>query len=333
MRQLRFLQAMAEAYQQEMARDGDIIILGEDIRSGIRGESRGLIDRFGPERVIDTPISEAGFSGFAIGAAMAGLRPIVQFQVASLIYVAFDQLVNQAAKLRLMLGGQVDLPITYTIMASGARGGQAGQHADNPYPYLLHAGFKVVAPSCAHDAKGLLTAAIRENDPVFFIASAGLLGRKAEVPEAPYTVPLGVGRTLREGRDVTVIANGNTVPDALAVADELAAEGIDVRVWEPRSLAPLDTEGLCAAAAATGRVVLFDDSNRSCGFAAELAAVLSERVFDSLRAPIRRVTRADVTVPYSLPLEAAVLPGRAALAAAVRSVGNARTRGEPACRT
>lgn len=143
-----------------------------------------LIRRF-DERVIDTPISEAGFSGFAIGAAMAGMRPIVQFRVASLIYVAFDQLVNQAAKLRLMLGGQVDLPITYTIMASGARGGQAGQHADNPYPYLLHAGFKVVAPSCAHDAKGLLAAAIREDDPVVFIASTGLQGRKAAVPRHP----------------------------------------------------------------------------------------------------------------------------------------------------
>ena len=333
MRRLRFLQAMAEAYKQEMARDGDIILLGEDIRSGIRGESKGLHAEFGPARVLDTPISEAGFSGFAIGAAMAGLRPVVQFQVASLIYVAFDQLVNQAAKLRLMLGGQVDLPITYTIMASGARGGQAGQHADNPYPYLLHAGFKVVAPSCAHDAKGLLISAIREDDPVFFIASAGLLGRKAEVPEEAFSVPLGVGRTLRPGRDVTVIANGNTVPDALAVADELAGEGIDVLVWEPRSLMPLDINGLCEAVSATGRVVLFDDSNRSCGFAAELAAVIAERVFDSLRAPIRRVTRADITVPFSLPLEAAVLPGRSALAKAIRTVCDTPIQGEKACVT
>lgn len=320
MRQLRYLQAMNEAYHQEMARDADTFILGEDIRGGIRGESKGLLEAFGPDRVLDTPISEAGFVGFATGAAMAGLRPIVQFQVPSLIYVAFDQLVNQAAKLPLMLGGQTKLPITYTIMVSGSRGGQAGQHSDNPYPYLLHAGFKLVCPSTPHEAKGLLVSAIREDDPVVFIAPAMVLGQRGEVPEELYTVPLGIGAVKREGTDVTVIAAGNLVPDALAVAGTLAAEGISVQVWDPRTLLPLDREGMCKAVASTGRVVVYDDSNRTCGFAAEVSAILAERSFGDLRAPIKRVTRADVPMPFSTVLEQMVLPTRDHLATAIRNV-------------
>jgi len=320
MRQLRYLQAMNEAYHQEMARDADTFILGEDIRGGIRGESKGLLEAFGPDRVLDTPISEAGFVGFATGAAMAGLRPIVQFQVPSLIYVAFDQLVNQAAKLPLMLGGQTKLPITYTIMVSGSRGGQAGQHSDNPYPYLLHAGFKVVCPSTPYEAKGLLVSAIREDDPVMFIAPAMVLGQRGEVPEELYTVPLGIGAVKREGTDVTVIAAGNLVPDALAVAETLAAEGISVQVWDPRTLLPLDRDGMCKAVASTGRVVVYDDSNRTCGFAAEVSAILAERSFGDLRAPIKRVTRADVPMPFSTVLEQMVLPTRERLATAIRNV-------------
>jgi pyruvate dehydrogenase E1 component beta subunit len=320
MRQLRYLQAMNEAYLQEMARDQDIFILGEDIRGGIRGETKGLLEAFGPDRVLDTPISEAGFVGFATGAAMAGLRPIVQFQVPSLIYVAFDQLVNQAAKLPLMLGGQTRLPITYTIMVAGSRGGQAGQHSDNPYPYLLHAGFKVVSPSTPYEAKGLLVSAIREDDPVAFLAPAMVLGQRGEVPEELYTLPLGVGAVKREGSDVTVIAVGNLVPDALAVAEQLAGEGISVQVWDPRTLLPLDREGLCKAVSSTGRVVIYDDSNRTCGFAAEISAILGERVFGDLRAPIKRVTRADIPMPFSTVLEQAVLPTREHLASTIRSV-------------
>lgn len=320
MRQLRFLQAMNEAYHQEMARDGDIFILGEDVRGGIRGETRGLLEAFGAERVIDTPISEAGFVGFATGVAMAGLRPVVQFQVPSLIYVAFDQLVNQAAKLPFMLGGQIRLPVTYTIMVAGSRGGSAGQHADNPYPYLVHAGFKVVCPSNAYDAKGLLISAIREDDPVVFIAPAMALAQRGEVPEASYTVPLGLGQIKREGSDVTVVAVGHLVPEALTAAEQLAEEGISVQVWDPRTLLPLDHEGLCAAVRATGRVVIYDDSARTCGYAAELSAILSEREFGALRAPIQRVTRADVPVPFSPPLERAVLPSPAQLMNAIRVV-------------
>lgn len=320
MQKLRFLQAMNQAYLQEMARDPDIFIIGEDIRGGIRGETLGLLEAYGPERVIDTPISEAGFTGFATGAAMAGLRPIVQFQVPSLIYVAFDQLVNQAAKLPLMLGGQTRLPITYTVMVSGSRGGQAGQHSDNPYPYLLHAGFKLVMPSTPYEAKGLMISAIRDNDPVFFMAPAMVLGHRGDVPEDLYTIPLGVGEIKREGTDVTVIAVGNTVHEALAVAEKLEADRISVQVWDPRTLLPLDKDGLCEAVRSTGRAVIYDDSNRTCGFAAEISAILAERIFRDLKAPIKRVTRADMPMPFSVPLEKAVLPSREGLETAIRAV-------------
>lgn len=318
-RQLRFLQAMNEAYTQEMARDSHIIILGEDIRSGIRGETKGLLEQFGPDRVLDTPISEAGFVGFATGAAMAGLRPLVQFQVPSLIYVAFDQLVNQAAKLRLMMGGQARIPVTYTLMVAGSRGGVAGQHSDNPYPYLLHAGLKLVCPSTPYDAKGLLISAIREEDPVVFIAPAMALAQRGPVPEEPYTVPLGVGEIKRPGSDVTVVAVGHLIPEALKVADEFEAKGISVQVWDPRTLLPLDKEGLCAAVRSTGRVVIYDDAARTCGFASEISAILAERAFDALKAPIKRVTRADAPMPYALPLERAVLPKPDELAAAIHA--------------
>jgi len=320
MRRLRYLEAMNEAYHQEMERDPSIFILGEDIRGNLRGETRGLLERFGSGRVLDTPISEAAFVGFGTGAAMAGMRPIVQFQIATLIYLAFDQLVNNAAKMRLMMGGQATVPVTYTIMATGARNGLAGQHADNPYPYFLHAGIKTVCPANAYDAKGLLISAIREDDPVGFFAPAGCMAQRGDVPEEPYAIPLGQGEVKREGSDVTVIAIGQMVAEALRVAETLAEEGISVRVWDPRTLLPLDKDGACAAAAATGRVVIYDDANRTCGFAAELSALLAERVFDELKAPIKRVTRADVPISFSAPLEQAALPSEAGLITAIRVV-------------
>ena len=321
MRQLRFLQAMNEAYHQVMADDESVLIIGEDLRAGIRGETKGLHSAYGDERVLDTPISEAAFTGFATGAALAGLRPIVQFQVPSLIYVAFDQLVNQSAKMRLMLGGQADLPITYTIMVSGSRGGNAGQHSDNPYPYLVHAGFKVVCPSTAYDAKGLMIQAVRENDPVVFIASAMSMPQKGQVPEEPYTVAFGQGDVKRSGTDVTVVAVGHLVPEAIKVAESvLEKHGISVEVWDPRTLLPFDREGLLRCVRKTGRVVIYDDTNRTCGYAAEVSAILSEVAFSSLRAPIKRITRADVPMPFSPLLEAAVLPTPKQLEDAIVSV-------------
>ena len=318
-RRLTFVAALNEALHQTMAADSSVIMLGENIRGEMRPEARGLSAAFGPDRVIDMPISEAAFTGFATGAALAGARPVVEFQVASLLFPAFDQLVNQAAKLPLMLGGQGHVPVTYLVMA-GAGGGRAGQHSDNPYPFLLHAGIKSVCPATPGDAKGLMAAAIREDDPVAVIAPADLLQVEGEVRQEPYVTALGRGAVRRTGTDVTVVAVGHLVPEALAVAEALEEHGIDAEVWDPRTLLPLDKDGLLASARKTGRVVVFDDSARTCGFAAEVVGVVAERCFEALKAPVKRVTRADVTVSYSHPIEQAVLPTRDRLERAVLSL-------------
>ena len=319
MRELRYVQALNEALHQEFARDETVIMVGEDIRENMRGETRGLFTTYGPDRVIDTPISEAAFTGFATGAAMAGLRPIAEFQIPSLVYVAFDQLANQAAKLPYMSGGQTQIPVTYIVMGSGARGNMAGQHSDNPYPFLIHAGIKVVVPSTAYDMKGLATAAIRDNDPVAIFGPAACLGTRSDVPEEPYLIPLGMGDVKRDGTDVTVVAVGHLVHDALKVADLLAARGVSVHIWDPRTLLPLDRAGLLEAVRKTGRVVIFDDSSSTCGYAAELSAVIAESAYASLQAPIKRVSRAHVPIPFSVPLERATLPTADKLIAAIES--------------
>ena len=320
MRTLTYVGALNEALHQAMAEDDSVMVLGENIRNGVRAETRGLDERFAAGRVLDMPISEAAFTGFANGAAMAGLRPVVEFQVSSLIYPAFDQIVNQAAKLRLMLGGQGRIPVTFFLMGAGAGGGRAGQHSDNPYPLLMHAGIKTLMPATPEDAKGLMLAAVFEDDPVALVAPASLLGEGGEVPEEPYRTSLARGVRRREGRDATVCAVGHLVPAALEAAERLARTGIDVEVWDPRSLLPFDKAGLAASVAKTGRLVIADDSGRTCGFAAEVASLVAERCFRALKAPIKRVTRADVTVAYSTPIEAAVLPDGEQIENAVRAV-------------
>jgi pyruvate dehydrogenase E1 component beta subunit len=309
MREIRYMEAFQEALHEEMHRDPRVLVLGEDVRLSIRGFTKGVLDTFGPQRIFDTPISEAAFTGLATGAGLAGLRPIVEYQINTLLYVAFDQIVNQAQKLRYMMGGQGTIPVTY-IVPSGARRGLAGQHSDHPYPLLAHMGIKTVMPTTPYDAKGLLKAAIREDDPVAVFAPVALFGTKGPVPEEEYVIPLGLADVKRQGHDVTVIAVGPLVPDALACAETMEQEGVSMEVVDPRSILPLDHNTILASVRKTGRVILFDDSNRTCGFAAELAAVIAEHAWDSLRAPIRRVTRADVPVPFSTPLETAVLPSR-----------------------
>lgn len=319
-RELSFVEALNEALLQEMARDPAVLVLGENIRGQGRGEMRGLQDAYGDDRVIDMPISEAAMTGIATGAALAGGRPVVHYQISSLIFPSFDQLVDQAAKLPLMLGGQGHVATTYLVMGCGAAGGRAGQHSDNPYPYLIHAGIKSVMPATPADAKGLMIAAIREDDPVAMFVPVRLMGARGPVDEAADAIPLAQGTVRREGRHVTVVAVGHLVHDAMASAEALAAEGIEIEVWDPRSLLPLDRAGLAASVAKTGRAVLFDDSSRSCGFAAELASVIGETCFGDLKAPVKRVTRADVTIPFGEQLEMEVLPDPARLEAAVRSV-------------
>lgn len=320
MRTRRYLQAVNEALHEAMAADDSILIIGEDIRGAMRGETRGLFEKFGGDRVVDAPISEAGFTGMATGAALDGHRVIVEYQINSLPYIAFDQIYNGAQKLRYMMGGQGRIPVKYLVIAAGAGNGVAGQHSDNSYPLLIHGGIKSILPSTPFDAKGLTLAAIQDDDPVAMYFPSALLGMKGEVPESAYTVPLGQGEIKREGSDVTIAATGWTVGLALDLAELLTKEGIEAEVYDPRSLLPLDRELLAHSVRKTGRLVIVDDANRTCGFAAELAAFAAQELFEDLRAPIIRVTRPDVTVPYSPPLEKFILPSLERLERAVRTV-------------
>jgi pyruvate/2-oxoglutarate/acetoin dehydrogenase E1 component len=314
---MRYLQALAKALRDEMERDPGLFVVGEDVRESLRGVTKGLAAEFGDDRVLDMPISEQMFTGFATGAALAGRRCVVEYQIPSLLYLAFEQIANQAQKLRLMTGGQAAVPVVYFVPGSGARLGLAAQHSDHPYALFAHAGVKTVLPATASDAYGLMVASIRDDDPVVFLAPAAALPTREEVPEEPFVVPLGSGRIHREGSDVTVVAVGHLVHDALALAEELADE-IAIEVFDPRTLYPFDWELLRESLARTGRLVVYDDANRTCGLAAEVAATAAEEM--PLLAPPKRVTRADAPVPFAVELELAVLPSRAQLEAAVRAV-------------
>lgn len=328
MARMRYQQALAKALRDEMVRDPSVFVLGEDVRASLRGVTRGLAAELGDQRIIDTPISEQAFTGFAMGAALAGHRPVVEFQIPSLLFTAFEPIVNQAAKFRLMTGGQAKVPVTYIVPGSGARMGLAAQHSDHPYALFAQAGVKTVVPATAADAYGLLVAAIRDDDPVVFFAPAAALGGREEVADDAGPIALGSGRVHREGSDVTVVAIGHLVREALKVADALAEEGVDVEVFDPRTVYPFDWEGLRASVAKTGRLVVFDDTNRSCGLAAEVVATAAEELDALLSAPPRRVTRADAPIPFAVELEVALLPSREQLAAAIRSVVPAETAEE-----
>ncbi|ONI68780.1 alpha-ketoacid dehydrogenase subunit beta [Kribbella sp. ALI-6-A] len=320
MPKLSYLKALNRALGDELAADESVFVLGEDVRVAASNLTAGLFDRFGPERVLDTPLSEQAFTNFATGAALAGLRPVIEFQIPSLLFLVFEQIANQAHKFSLMTGGQCQVPVTYVVPGSGSRTGWAGQHSDHPYSLFAHVGVKTVVPSSPADAYGLLLSAIRDNDPVVLFAPAGALGIRDDVDYASLQpVPLGVGRIVREGADVTVVALGHLVQDALAAADELAGQGISVEVFDPRTVYPLDVDGLAASVARTRRLVVIDDSNRTSGFGAEVLAVAAER-FD-LDAPPRRVTRPDGAVlPFAPALDRAVQPGRDHLLAAIHGV-------------
>jgi acetoin:2,6-dichlorophenolindophenol oxidoreductase subunit beta len=257
------------------------------------------------------------FTGFATGAALAGRRCVVEYQIPSLLYLAFEQIVNQAQKLRLMTGGQATVPVVYFVPGSGARLGLAAQHSDHPYSLFAHAGVKTVLPATASDAYGLLVASIRDDDPVLFLAPAAALATREEVADDPFVVPLGSARIHRAGDDVTVVAVGHLVHDALALAEDMSDE-ISIEVFDPRTLYPFDWELLAESLSRTGRLVVYDDANRTCGLAAEIVATAAEEM--TLVAPPKRVTRADVPIPFAVELELAALPSRTQLEAAVRHV-------------
>lgn len=314
---LRYQAALAKALRDEMARDDGVLVIGEDVRHSLRGVSKGLAGEFGDDRVLDTPISEQAFTGFATGLALAGYRPVVEFQIPALLYIAFEQIVNQAHKLRLMSGGQAAVPVTYLVPGSGARLGLAAQHSDNPYTYFVHAGVKTVVPATADDAYGLFVAAIRDDDPVVVFAPAAALGTRAEVQDGPFVTPLGCGTIRRSGTDVTVVAVGHLVHTAVQVAEALAPE-ISVEVFDPRTLYPFDWELLGESVARTGSLVVYDDSNRSAGFAAEIVATAAEEM--DLRTRPIRVTRSDVPIAFALELEREALPTDQQLTAAIRGL-------------
>jgi pyruvate/2-oxoglutarate/acetoin dehydrogenase E1 component len=332
-RSLTFVQAVNEALHQAMDADPRVIVLGEDVAGGggrqaqgiedawggILGATRGLIGRFGAERVIDTPISEAGFLGMAVGAAATGLRPVVDLMFMDFLGVALDPLLNQAAKLRYMFGGEIRVPLVVrTIMGAGLRA--AAQHSQS-----LHAlttaipGLKTVVPSNARDAKGLLLAAIADDDPVVFCEPKTLYFSATDVPEEPYTIPLGSAAVARPGTAVTIVGIGKTVETALAAATALAAEGIDAEVLDPRSLSPFDETALLASLARTGFLVVADEAPPRCGLAADVAALAVDRGFDLLRGPIKRVTAPHTPVPFSPVLEDAFLVSADAIVAAVHA--------------
>jgi pyruvate/2-oxoglutarate/acetoin dehydrogenase E1 component len=321
-RNLTMLQAINEAMRELMAADERVFIIGEDVgrHGGSFQATAGLVDLFGKRRVVDAPISEAGFTGLAVGAAMTGLRPIVDLMFADFMTLAMDQLINQAAKYRYMTGGQAQVPLVVRA-AQGAGQSSAAQHSQAVHAFIANVpGLKVVLPSNPADAKGLLIAAVRDPNPVVVLEPKMAYGHKGHVPEGLYEVPLGVGNIVRPGKHVTVVATSVLVSVAVKAAQVLAADGIEVEVIDPRTLVPLDKQLIVDSVSRTGHAVVLDEGPRSFGASAEIAATIAEGAFDFLEAPVRRVTAPDVPVPFNPRLERATIPDVDTVVATVREV-------------
>ncbi|MFN8546150.1 MAG: transketolase C-terminal domain-containing protein [Candidatus Binatia bacterium] len=315
-REAMYLLAAGEAIFEEMRRDARVVLMGEDIM--LYGGAAAAAE-FGP-RIRSTPISENGFVGVAVGAAMTGLRPIVELGIASFALLAMDQLVHQAAKLRYMTGGQTSVPAVFRA-SMWHNGANAAHHSDRPYPMLMNVpGIKIVVPATPYDVKGLLKAAVRDDDPVFIFEDNDLWMRTGPVPLEDYVVPFGRAAVRRPGTDATVVAISGAVWQALDAADVLAREGIAIEVIDPRTLVPLDRATILASVARTGRLVVADPATRTCGAAAEIAAIVVEEIFDALRAPVVRVATPDTQIPFSPVLEKPLYPSAETIAAAVRRV-------------
>jgi pyruvate dehydrogenase E1 component beta subunit len=326
--------AINEALQVAMESDPDVILMGEDVAGGgeregegleemggVLGVTKGLIGRFGAERVRDTPISEIGLLGCAVGAAATGLRPVAELMFIDFLGVCLDPLLNQAAKLRYMFGGKARVPLTVrTVSGAGMRA--AAQHSQSLYWITTGIpGLKTVIPSNAADAKGLLLASIRDDDPVIFCEPKSILGTSCEVPEGDHEVPLGVANVVREGGDVSLVGFGGTVNVALQAAEMLQSEGTSAEVLDLRSLQPLDEEAILATLEKTGRLVVVDESTPRCGIASDVAALCVDRGFDSLNAPVKRVTAPHTPVPFAGVLEDAFMPSADRVVAAVHELG------------
>ncbi len=327
-----YRQAINEALRQEMERDPRIILMGEDeaggtgaaggqdIWGGAMGVTKGLQTQFGPDRVLDTHLAEMSFVGAAVGAAVTGLRPVVDLMFVDFLGMCFDQIFNQAAKFRYMFGGKTATPLVIrTMYGAGLRA--ASQHSQALYPIFTHVpGLKVVLPSNAYEAKGLIIQAIRDDDPVVFFEHKALYDEETEVPDEPYAIPFGEANVSREGEDVTIVAFGRMVNFANAAADNLVREGLSCTVVDPRTISPLDSETILETVAETGRLVIVDEANPRCGMAVDIAGLVAEHAFDALKAPIKLVTAPHTPPPFSPILEDAYIPSVAKIEAAVRAV-------------
>jgi|TARA_B100001778_G_scaffold326268_1_gene322730 pyruvate dehydrogenase E1 component beta subunit len=327
-----FRQALNEALHLEMSRDKNVIVFGEDVCGGTGGTgekdawggafgvTKGLLSEFGPDRIMDTPITESAFVGAAVGAAMTGLRPVTEIMFVDFLGVCFDQIFNQAAKVRYMFGGKADMPMV--LRASyGAGASSASQHSQALYPIFTHIpGLKVVVPSNPYDAKGLLINAIRDEDPVIFLEHKMLYDISAEVPDEAYMVPFGEAGIIREGEDVTLISLGKMVNVCQEAANELAKENVAASILDLRTISPLDEETILEFTEETGRVVIVDEAYPRCGVAADVSSIIVEKAFSYLKAPIKKVTPPHSPVPYAPNLEQAFLPSRQKVIDAVKEV-------------
>lgn len=321
-RKISFSAAVNEAMKLAMRADENVILLGEDVAGGaqvdhlqddeawggVLGVTKGLVQEFGRERVLDTPITEAGFIGAAMGAAATGLRPIAELMFNDFIGSCLDMVMNQGAKFRYMFGGKAQVPVTIRTM-HGAGFGAAAQHSQSLYAMFTHIpGIKVVVPSTPYDAKGLLLASIADNDPVIFFEDKTLYNTTGDVPEEYYTLPLGKADIKRAGSDVTIVAIGKQVQTALQAAERLAKKGVEAEVVDPRTLSPLDEDTILASVAKTNRLIVIDEANPRCSIATDIAALVADKGFDTLDAPIKRITAPHTPVPFSPVLEELYLP-------------------------
>src|SRR5256884_825004 len=316
-------EALNQALHEELARDQNVFLMGEEVAEydGAYKVTRGLLKEFGAKRIIDTPITELGFAGLGVGAAMAGLRPIIEFMTFNFSILATDQIINSAAKMRYMSGGQFKIPIVFRGPGGSAFqvSSQHSQALESWYAYFP--GLKVVMPSTPADAKGLLKSSIRDDDPVIFIEQERMYGNKGEVPDdEDFIIPLGVAEVKREGKDATIVARSLMVPAALKAAEELEKQGVSCEVIDPRTIRPLDIGTIIKSVKKTNRVVIAEESHPFCGVAGEITAEINERAFDYLDAPVKRVSGADVPMPYAKNLEQLAIPDFKQIVAAVRAV-------------
>lgn len=311
MAEITYREAVRAALDEEMVRDQNVFVMGEEVGlfKGSYKVTEGLLDKFGEKRVVDTPISEAGFSGLGIGAAMMGLRPVVEFMFFSFVYVAFDQVFNNAPNIRYMSGGLIKCPIVFRGPSNGGTnvGATHSQTIENFAAYTP--GLKVVCPATAYDAKGLLKAAVRDNDPVCFLENTILYNTKSDVPDEEYVIPMGVADVKKEGKDITFVCHGRAVQTCLAAAEHLHDEhDIDVEVLDLRSIRPLDEEAIINSVKKTNRVVVVDENKPFCGTGSQISHLIQEKAFDYLDAPVLRVSAIDAPQIYSMPLEKEQVP-------------------------